>query len=171
MMTKEQETIQRVVMAGAHHDYVKGLNSCASFKLHDSAMGEDMVQDTFIKTWGYLLKGGRIEVMKAFLYHVLNNLIVDQYRKHKAVSLDMLFTKGFEPTAEDHKRLFNILDGKAVIFLIKSLPLSYQKVMTMRYVDDLSLKEISASTGQSKNAVSVQTHRGLEKLKVLYYRQ
>jgi len=38
----------------------------------------------------------------------------------------------------------------------------------MRYVKDLSLKEISLITGQSTNATAVQIHRGLEKLKLLY---
>jgi RNA polymerase sigma-70 factor (ECF subfamily) len=167
-MTQEQEVHRQGVLTGAHHDYEKGLNLYASFKLNDKAMGEDMVQDTFTKTWSYLARGGQIDVMKAFLYHILNNLIVDQYRKRKAVSLETLLTKGFEPSAGDHKKLFNILDGKAATFLIMSLPLDYQKVMLMRYVDDMSLTEISAVTGQSKNTVAVHAHRGLEKLKVLY---
>ena len=168
-MTQEQEIQRQGVLAGAHHDYEKGLNLYASFKLNDRAMGEDMVQDTFTKTWKYLAKGGKIEVMKAFLYHVLNNLIVDQYRKRKTISLDTLLTKGFEPGVPDPKHLFDVLDGKAAMFLIKSLPVHYQKVMLMRYVQDLSLLEISAITGQSKNAVAVHAHRGLEKLRVLYH--
>jgi RNA polymerase sigma-70 factor (ECF subfamily) len=106
--------------------------------------------------------------MKAFLYHVLNNLIVDQYRKHKTTSLDTLLEKGFEPSVSDSGRLFNVLDGKAAFLLIQSLPKKYQKVMRMRYVQELSLKEISLITGQSKNTIAVQVHRGLAKLKLLY---
>ena len=48
------------------------------------------------------------------------------------------------------------------------LPIKYQKVMRMKYVQDLSIKEIALLTGQSKNTVTVQAHRGLEKLKLLY---
>ena len=40
----------------------------------------------------------------------------------------------------------------------------------MRYVDDLSLEEIACATGKTKNAIAVQLHRGLEKLKLLYSR-
>ncbi len=106
--------------------------------------------------------------MKAFLYHILNNLIVDQYRKHKTTSLDVLLEKGVEPSAGNSGRLFNILDGKAALLLIARLPEAYQKVMRMRYVQDLSLAEMSLITGQSKNTIAVRIHRGLEKLKVLY---
>ena len=121
-----------------------------------------------MKTWMYLVKGGKIDLMKAFLYRVLNNLIVDEYRKHKTISLDVLLEKGFEPSVASSKRLFDILDGKAALLLIQRLPPTYQKVMRMRYVQDLSLKEMALVTGQSKNAIAVQLHRGLEKLKLLY---
>ncbi len=108
--------------------------------------------------------------MKAFLYHVLNNLIVDEYRKRKTTSLDTLLEKGFEPVVDDSsKRLMNILDGKAATLLISELPEMYRKVMKMKYIQDLSIKEISLIIGQSKNATTVQLHRGLEKLKLLYY--
>ncbi len=40
--------------------------------------------------------------------------------------------------------------------------------MTMRFVEELSLKEIGAQMNKTENAVAVQIHRGLEKLKVLF---
>ncbi len=154
-------------MTQAHTDYAKGLNLHAFFKVRDRAMSDDMVQDTFLKTWRYLVRGGKIDIMKAFLYHVLNDLIVDEYRKRKTVSLDILITKGFEPNAGNPERLHNILDGKTALLLIQRLPVAYQKVMRMRYVQDLSLAEMALITGQSKNTIAVQAHRGLAKLKLL----
>ncbi|MDP1707265.1 MAG: RNA polymerase sigma factor, partial [bacterium] len=135
---------------------------------HDHAMGQDMVQDTFMKTWVYLVNKGKIDLMKAFLYRILNNLIVDQYRKRKTSSLDVLLEKGYEPGTDTSERLINALDGEQAILLIRRLPQKYQKVMRMRYIQDLSLKEMSLVTGQSKNTIAVQLHRGLAKLKLLY---
>ena len=106
--------------------------------------------------------------MKAFLYHVLNNLIVDDYRKRKSISLDAILEKGVEPSVTPAIQFFNIMDGKVAILLIQQLPLKYQKVIHMRYLQELSLREISLITGQSKNAIAVQIHCGLEKLKLLY---
>src|SRR6185436_11146437 len=143
----------------------------AFFKLNNHVTGEDLVQETFIKTWGYLVKGGKVDIMKAFLYHVLNNLIVDEYRKRKMTSLDVLMEKGLEPGDGRSGRLFDILDGKGALLLIQRLPVAYQKIMRMKYVQELSLQEMSLITGQSKNALAVQAHRGLEKLKVLYFKE
>jgi RNA polymerase sigma factor (sigma-70 family) len=168
MITLKQEEEGQAELTTAHFDYEKGLNAYAFFKVHNHEIGEDLVQDTFRKTWSYLLKGGKIDVMKAFLYHILNNLIVDEYRKNKTTSLDALLEKGFEPSTGNTERLLNVLDGKAAILLIHQLPEKYQKVMRMKFVQLLTLKEISLITGQTKNAVAVQIHRGLEKLKLLY---
>ncbi len=166
-LTKQQE----ILMTIAHQDYEKGLNAYAFFKVHNRATGEDLVQDAFTKTWIYLLKGGKIDLMKAFLYHVLNNLIIDEYRKHKTTSLDALLEKGYEPKADPSERMINILDGKTALLLISQLPVKYQKIMKMRYAQELSLKEMSLITGQSKNTMAVQAHRGLGKLKQLYIRK
>lgn len=160
-----------IILASAHRDFEKSLTTHAFFKVHNRATSEDLVQDTFLKTWVYLMKGGRIETMKAFLYHVLNNLIVDEYRKRKTVPLDTLLEKGFEPKTTSVERIFDVLDGKIAILLIARLPEKYKGVMQMRYIKNLSLKEISLITVQSKNTVAVQIHRGLEKLKILYYRK
>jgi len=168
MITPKQKIERQEILTVAHHSYQKGLNAHAFFKVHDHATGEDLVQDTFMKTWRYLVKGGKIDVMKAFLYHVLNNLIVDQYRKHKTTSLDVLLEEGYEPSVEHSEHLFNILDGKAALLLIQRLPLKYRRVMKMRYTQNLSLKEIALITGQTRNAVAVQAYRGLRKLKLLY---
>jgi len=167
-MTPQQKIKLQAALTAAHTEYETGLHTRAFFKLNDRGMSKDMVQDTFMKTWVYLAKGGKIDIMKAFLYHVLNCLIVDEYRKKKTLSLEVFAEKGLEPSTDEHKRLPTILDGKAALLLIAHLPKMYQKTMRMRYVQDLSLAEMSLITGQSKNAIAVQLHRGLEKLKLLY---
>ena len=167
-MTSKQETQQQAVLTLAHHNYARGMNSYSFFKVHSRATSNDLVQDTFIKTWRYLVKGGKIDMMKAFLYHILNQLIIDEYRKHTTTSLDALLEKGYEPSTDHSERFSRIFDGKAALLLIQQLPVKYQQVMRMRYEKDLSLKEISLITGQSRNAVTVQAYRGLEKLKILY---
>ena len=168
MMTLQEEKRQKVI-TDAHDQYAKGLGVHAFFKLNNQILSTDLVQDTFIKTWGYLVKGGKIETMKAFLYHTLNNLIIDEYRKKKHSSLDVMLEKGYDPRSDDSERLIDALDGKAALVLIMRLPAAYQKVMRMRYVHGLTLKEMSLITGNTKNALAVKVHRGMEKLKALYH--
>ena len=167
-MTPQQETIQRCLLTVAYNDFNLGLNQHSFFKVNNHAISENLVQDTFLKTWKYLLRGGQIDVMKAFLYHVLNALIIDEYRKHKTLSLDLLAENGFEPREDDAESITNILDAKRAIFMIARLPIKHQKIMRMKYVQNLTLAEMSQITGQSKNTAAVQISRGLQLLKKIY---
>ncbi len=106
--------------------------------------------------------------MKAFLFNILNNLIIDEYRKRKPTSLDTLFASGYEPMHVDTERVEDSIDGRAAQELIARLPKAYQKIMHMRHIEDLSITEISIATGTTKNSVAVRLHRGLKLLKALY---
>lgn len=126
-MTVKQSTRLNIELTTAHSDYKKMLNAHAFIKVHDPALSEDLVQQAFIKTWIYLVKNGKIDTMKAFLFHVLDNLIVDEYRKHKYISLDAIMEKGFEPKARAPGSLADFIDGKTALLLINSLPEKYKK--------------------------------------------
>ncbi len=152
----------------AHRDFEKKLYAHAYFKVNDKATSEDLVQNTFLKTWNYLVKGGEIQMMKAFLYHVLNDLIVDEYRKRKCTSLDVLLENGYEPSSKDSMKFIDELDAQSALQKIAQLPVKYREVMFMRYERMLTLTEISLITGSSKNTIAVQIHRGIERLKELY---
>lgn len=170
MITIKERIEAGTVLTRAYDDYAQNLNNYAFYKLNNSALGEDLVQEAFMKTWKYLVKHGKIDSMKAFLYHVLKGLITDEYRKHKPVSLEALIENGFEPSGGDYARIEDVSDGKAAIHLIAKLPEPYQKIMHMRYVRNLSIAEVASFTCQSKNNVAVQTHRGIRKLVQLYNR-
>lgn len=164
---REQIKIAQTIDA-AQMSYSRGLTTHAQYKTHNPELSQDLVQVTFLKTLLYLQKGGQITTMRNFLNHILNGLIIDEYRKRKVTSLDLLLEQGFEIGVHEAERTANIFDGKLVVLLIELLPVKYQPIIRMRYLQDLSLKEISLLTGLSTNTIAVQSHRGLSKLKTLY---
>ncbi len=168
-MTTKQ-IVQQELFTMAYQQYEKSLRWHAFFRLRDRAASQDLVQNTFMKAWNYITEGGQIYKMKAFLYKILNNLIVDEYRKHKTESLDSLVEKNKfqEPMVADHERMADVFDGKMAISLIEQLPSKFRKIIDLRYLKDLSIEEISLATGDSKNAVTVQAYRGRQKLRLLY---
>ncbi len=155
------------IFTQAHGDFEQSLLKRSFFKVNNRALADDLVQATFLNTWKYLVKYGKIDSMQAFLFHVLNNLIIDEYRKNKPVSLDLMTEGGFQLAIDDSDRLVNKIDGKAAILLIPLLTKKHREVITMRYLEDISLGDIAAKTKQSKNTVAVQIHRGAEKLALL----
>lgn len=140
------------------------------FKIGDREKALDLTQDAFMKTWNYLSEGNDIQNMRAFLYRTASNLVIDEYRRRKPqFSLETLQEEtGFEPSSGGVESIVNSLDGAQAIELMKFLPEPYGEVLLMRFVDELSLTEISVITGQSENTIAVQVHRGIAKLKKLF---
>ncbi len=165
-MTKKQAQQQNVFTL-AHSNYERELKKYSFFKVHNYELAEDLVQDTFMKTWNYLSKGGKIDTMKSFLYHVLNCLIIDEYRRRKSTSLDAMVEKGFETGEDDFEHIIDELDSKSTALVIEKLPDKYREILSMRYVKDLTIEEMAEKTHLSKNTIAVQIHRGLAKLKEL----
>ena len=152
----------------AYTSYVKGLSHRARYKVNDPERANELVQDTFLKIWLHIIGQEKIDSMKSLLYYILNHLIIDEYRKRKPVSLEVLAEKGFEVWTDDTDRLFNKIDAGFVVLLMPKMTERYRQVVTLRYLDERSLQEISERTRQSKKTVAVQIHRGLEQLAVLF---
>ncbi len=167
-MNKKQELKQKDLFVLAHDEFEKGLNARAFFKTHNNSTCKDLVQNTFMKAWLYMKSGKKIEKMKSFLYHILNNLIIDEYRKHKDTSLDALIEKGFVLNKESSENSSNFFDGKKAFALVEKLPEKYKEIIKMYYEQGLTIKEISFIKKISNNLIIVQIHRGIKKLKLLF---
>lgn len=158
---------KKEIMARAYRDNEQMLLRRSFYKISDRDLADDLVQTTFLKTWEYLLKDKQIDSIRGFLFHVLDRLIIDEYRKKKQISLDSMTESGFQVEFDNSERLFDQLDGKAAILLIPLLEDKYEKVISMRFEEEMTIKEIAEATQQPDNTVVVQIHRGIDKLAIL----
>lgn len=156
----------------AFDEYADALFRHAYYRLSDRERAIEVVHDTFTKAWSYLRAGHDIEAFKPFLYKVLGNLIIDEYRRRKEESLDALFeAEGVDEGtfAELHtggaEEVAFALDAKQASAHISALPLIYREVITLRYIDGLGPKEIADLIEVTENIVSVRIYRGLKLLR------
>lgn len=156
----------------AFEEYGDALFRHAFLRLSDRERAIDLVHDTYTKVWSYVRSGQEIDSFRPFLYKVLNNLIIDEYRKRKESSLDALLevegvTEGsFEDLVDDSTAaLAATIDGRRAFDLLQSLSNEYREVITLRFVDGLGPKEIAELIEESENVVSVRLHRALKALR------
>lgn len=168
-----QENQEKRFLA-AFDEYGDALFRHAQLRLSDRERAIDVVHDTFAKAWLYVKDGHEVESFRAFLYKILNNLIIDEYRKNRDSSLDALFEKegvgeeSFEELKEDStESLVAGLDGRKAFDLLTELPDQYREVVVLRFIDGLGPREISQLIEESENVVSVRLHRGLKRLRQL----
>ena len=74
----------------AFDEYADALFRHAIIRLSDRERAIELVHDTFTKAWGYAREGNTIEAYRPFLYKVLGNLIIDEYRRRRTESLDAI---------------------------------------------------------------------------------
>jgi RNA polymerase sigma-70 factor (ECF subfamily) len=152
----------------AYDEYVDALFRHCLLRIRDREIAKDIVQETFAKTWDYLSQGKKVDHLRAFLYRVANNLIVDTTRRKRSSSLDALMEDdGYEVADEHVANPADVPDARFAIKLLGSLDEMYRSVITMRFIDGLSPKEIASALSVSENVVSVRIHRGIERLKQL----
>jgi RNA polymerase sigma-70 factor (ECF subfamily) len=150
----------------AYDLYADAIFRHCAYRLLDRERGSDLMQDTFMRAWEYLSKGEKVDNMRAFLYRVANNLIVDSVRKKKEMSLDkMMEEDGFEPGKDTTPDLHAKLEKDRIIEALTHLEETYREVLVLRYIDELPPAEIAQMLGVSANVVSVRIHRGLKQLR------
>lgn len=138
------------------------------FRVYQREYALDLTQQVFLKTWEYLAKGNKIDQMRAFLYRTANNLIIDETRKRKEqVSLDVLEEQGFEPHIDTREEVEAGIDGAQIGTYLKQLAVDDREILVMRFIDDLSPKEIANILQETANVISVRLHRALKKLREL----
>lgn len=156
----------------AFEEYNDALFRHALIRVSNREKAIDLVHDAFTKVWSYIREGYEIDSFRPFLYKVLNNLIIDEYRKRKEASLDAMMEKegvdegSFDDLTESTAEvLAATIDGKKAFDLLQELPDQYREVIILRFVDQLGPKEISDLIEESENMVSVRIHRGLKLLR------
>lgn len=128
--------------------------------LKNEDVANDIFQETFVKAIMTIKQGKYTESGKfpAWISRIAHNLIIDYYRQEKNENLqsadiqdaDILNRKELcEETIEDI--LISQQTREDVKYLISELPDSQREVLTMRYYQNLSFKEIAQATNVSIN--------------------
>jgi RNA polymerase sigma-70 factor (ECF subfamily) len=159
---KEQEFSQ------AYEDLSDILFRHCYFRVSNREVALDIVQEGFTKTWLHITRGDDIVNLKAFLYQVMNNLIIDHYRKRKSSSLDLLQDDGFDPASREHEDILIHAEHSQVEEILKLIPEKDRVVIVMRYIDGLSVQEIARTLKEPENTISVRLHRALSKVRTIF---
>lgn len=128
------------------------------FKVKNSALAEDLTQETFLK---YFAQNSYIEHGKklAYLYTIARNLCIDVFRKPQSEQLDddIAGSDAFE------RLELNLTIQQA----LKTLPTQEQEMLLYRFANELSVGEIASIMGVSRFCVYRKTNSALTTLKAL----
>jgi RNA polymerase sigma-70 factor (ECF subfamily) len=127
---------------------------------------EDIVQETFIKAFNCLYQLRKPGNFAAWLYQIASTLCIDHLRssKRKGLSLDAIQEQDVQIAKNDQPftpsdLFFEIMD------IVGSLPEIYRVVVTLRFLEGMSCKEIAQHLGEPQGTIRNRLFRSNEILR------
>ncbi len=153
--------------------YIDSIYRYVFFKINSKEEAEDITSEVFLKIWNYLISKDeeRIASFRPFIYKVARNTVTDYYRKAR-IREDYFAEEGIlENIPDNQKGIFDKLAIRNEIAEIeqamKNLKSEYREAITLRYIEELNISEISSVIGKSKGATRTLLHRATNTLKEL----
>lgn len=142
--------------------YDAPLHTYIRMSVNDGVLADDIFQDTFMKVILTLREGkytgqGKF---KAWVTQVARNLIIDHFRRVKVKNVISEWDESFReelserlPSEERNaeEELIRQSEHRALHDWIAKLPQAQREVLQLRYLEDMSFKEIAVQTGVSIN--------------------
>jgi RNA polymerase sigma-70 factor (ECF subfamily) len=166
----------RAAFVRAYDLYIDQLYRFIYFKVGNREEAEDLCSSVFLKTWNYILANSLKDqkTLKALLYKIARNLIIDHYRKSKrgaTVSLDNNNERGMAEIVDEKQNLHQDMELKTDLLVIETklpeLKDEYREIIILRFINELSIKEIADILDKPRGTVRVLIYRALVALREL----
>lgn len=155
----------------AYDQYAEPIYRFIFYKIGSREDAQDLTSAVFLKCWSAVQEGklnddNEYKSLKSFLYKIARNLTIDYYRQAKPQTN----LEEAEQIIDDKQDLSSIdtnLQLEAIKDKLLYLKDEYRSVLIMRYINELSISEISEISGKTKGNVRVTIMRALTALKNL----
>ncbi|MDD2654844.1 MAG: sigma-70 family RNA polymerase sigma factor [Candidatus Omnitrophica bacterium] len=130
---------------------------------------EDISHQVFLNAWQnmprYKSKGFPFS---SWLYEIARNQVIDYYRTRKeSVSVDDIDPDSM--SEEAHGETLNTeLDLERIMKKLRTMKSEYQDVLILRFVEDMSLKEVASALNKTEGAIKLIQHRAVSTLKEFF---
>ncbi len=156
--------------------HIDALYRSAIFLVKNENNAEDLVQETYLRAFKFLREDREISNEKAWLFKILINTFINQYRKEKKEPslVDFNSIESFHESIEEEVLMspitkneaeFNKLLDDDVKKALEGLPDDFRMVILLSTVEGFSYKEISDIVKCPIGTVMSRIYRGRKMLK------
>lgn len=147
--------------------YVTRIYRFVFLKVSNKHDAEDLTHQVFMSAWESI---GRFEFrgfpFSSWLYRIAGNAVIDFYRtSHSHLDIEAVPEERFAETPRIDLALDRTQELDLVKSVIPKLEPDQQNVLIMKFVDDLSNKEIAQALSKTEGAIRVIQHRALKQLR------
>ena len=161
----------------AYDAYLDSIYRFIYFKVGSQEVAEDISSQVFLKTWDYIQNNNLrdYKTLKALLYKVARNTVIDHYRKESRKAESSLNTalgdikdvNIVDPGQDILSKISTKADYEIIVLRMRDLKDEYREAIVLRYINELNIKEIAEVLDKSRGNVRVLIYRALQALKEL----
>jgi RNA polymerase sigma-70 factor (ECF subfamily) len=128
---------------------------------------EDLTHQVFLHAWQHIATYRDLGYpFSSWLYRIARNAVIDHYRtKRITYAVEDVDPETFAEEENVTLAIDRQFAVDEILALLRTLKQEYQDVLIMRFVDDLSPKEIAQVMNKSEGAVKLIQHRALHQLR------
>ncbi|MBI4085381.1 MAG: sigma-70 family RNA polymerase sigma factor [Candidatus Liptonbacteria bacterium] len=128
---------------------------------------EDLTHQVFLNAWQSISNYKDLGFpFSSWLYRIARNQVIDKYRtKKREIDIEKVEAEYFSDLGLNEESIEGKIRIELVMEAVKTLKQDYQDVLIMRFVEDLSIKEVAATIEKTEGAVKLMQHRAVKELK------
>lgn len=143
-------------------EYSDSLFRYCYFKLGtDRELAKDIVEEAFYKLSIALLEWKKIDNHKSYLYKICSNMIIDNSRKNKPISIyDEQIDQSIMSYEDNNKDKIDAkLEVEKIYRILSKMWEDDKNLFILRFVEEYSPKEIAKILNKPTNNITVKLHR------------
>jgi RNA polymerase sigma-70 factor (ECF subfamily) len=144
------------------------------YRTRSQVDAEDLTQDVFLKAFKNLKRLESAAVFRSWLYRIAVNRVYDHFRKKRLKALvgfssldedDFVETEEMAVAPEASREMARKEFWIRVKQAMKALSKMEREVFMLRFFDQLSIKEMTATLKKNENTVKTHLYRAMNKIK------
>lgn len=163
LLIKRAKLGEKEAFGKLYEMYVDRIYRFVFFRVRQQkALAEDLTSDVFLRAWEHLdtfHKGS----FQAWLYMIARNKVIDYFRiTRQHTELDEHIVDEKENVEE---KVMKKVSTEEVIDKLDILTDEQKEIILLRFVDDMSYKEIATLLGKREDAIRAMQYRAIKQLK------
>ena len=156
------------------NEYSSSLYAHAMMRLGEARAAEDAVQETFLRAYRAMPRFDGEFHLRAWLHRILTNVCFDEgdRRRREVRTFDRMASLA-DPVAPPPDEVLDLDRASAqreVASALASLPEAYREALELRYVEQLSFRQVADATGVTEENAQAHVHHGRAALRRLIER-
>lgn len=164
-MNKSAVVIDKQALLEIYEYYSPEIFRYACRLLNDKNLAEDCVADTFLRLLIAVRGGVLLGNIRAYLYRIAHNWIVDHYRRNPQV--DVSLEESFHANADDNPShlVAEAADAQRIRSALLKLSAEQRQVIELRFMENWSHDEVAIALGKTVEATRAMQYRAVEALR------